>query len=75
MRRGKAIARRLPELGVQLNSLRGTTGTHRERSVFVFLLHQESKASRDMRFLTTAMRSEKCVVLRACTYTNLDSTV
>jgi len=29
----------------------------------------------DMRRLTTGIRSEKCVVLRTCTYTNLDSTV
>jgi len=75
MRRCKAIACRVPEFGVQLNSLlTGTTGTLRS-AVFAFLVRQESNASTDMRFLTTGMRSEKCVVVRTCTYTNLDSTV
>ena len=76
MRRCKAIACHVPEFGVQLKALlTDTTDTPPERSVFVFLVRQESFTSTDMRRLTTGMRSEKCVVVRTWTYTNLDSTV
>jgi len=51
MRRGKTIARLLPELCVQLNSLlTGTTGTTPERIVFVCLVRQQSNTSRDNAF-------------------------